>query len=325
MNLDGYNYLKEHFGYYNAKVIKFDNYIEIVRYHHGNIRFHEQSDTVKGSELDSKEKKIKVRYQSAQRAKRKIRYYILANDFNLFWTLTFDDKKVNAKNYEYAIKSLKAWLKYMREKFGKFDFIFVPELHKSGRIHFHGLTREFAPPLTRALNPKTGRLIKEKGRQIYNAPVWNKGFSTVSYIHSKKKTASYITKYISKALIESPIGFHQPKYFPSRGLKLPSISYEDLPDEYFATFKPSLVVGEQVPLEPVSPSLSIYNLDIDKEGTLSQFHWEKTDYILNNKKPLPKTLHGQGNGFNPRSADKKPTDLSILTENERNNHDNNNL
>ena len=66
------------------------------------------------------------------------------------------------------------------KKYGKFwTYIFIPELHKSSRIHFHGITFGFSPLLIEARNPKTDKLIKRMGCK-YNAETWKDGFSTMS-------------------------------------------------------------------------------------------------------------------------------------------------
>lgn len=210
-------------------------------------------------------------FEQAYRIKRKIKYYCQANDFDLFWTLTLNDNKVNVKNYEYSRKRLKTWLKYQREKYGKFDYLFIPELHKSGRIHFHGVTGGLSPSLVEARYPKSERLIKKNGIQIYNAENWHNGFSTVSKIQYRQKSASYITKYITKELIKMPSAFYQPRYFVSRGLKQPEISYDELSDKYFRDFKPSFVVGERNLLyNEFETDVSIYRIDISEEGELIQ-------------------------------------------------------
>ncbi|HGC8313572.1 TPA: hypothetical protein ACG2EC_000925 [Streptococcus agalactiae] len=183
---------------YNLKVINFGDHVEVIKYGYlkqrvsGNNR-----PTNHERQIRTEEEQEIYNFQQAQKIQRRIRYYCECNDFDLFWTLTFDDEKVNAKDYEYAKKKLRAWLKYQREKYGKFDYIFIPELHKNGRIHFHGITFGFSPPLIEARNPKTDKLIKKNGLQIYNAETWKDGFSTVSKIDSKAKTANYISKYIT--------------------------------------------------------------------------------------------------------------------------------
>lgn len=138
---------------YNSKVILFDNRIEIIKYG-GNMQRapneKDESNNHARMNIDDEEYKERQAMEQAYRIKRKIKYYCLANNFDLFWTLTLNDKKVNAMNYEYSRKRLQSWLKYMRETYGRFGFLFVPELHKSGRIHFHGVTQGFSPPLIEA-------------------------------------------------------------------------------------------------------------------------------------------------------------------------------
>lgn len=146
----------------------------------------------------------------------------------------------------------------------------MAELHESGRIHFHGVTYGFNPPLTEARNPNTNRLIKKNG-QIYNAPNWNYGFSTVSIIQDRDKTASYIAKYITKDLMAIPTGFKQPRYFVSRGLKLPEIDFLNLSDQDLAEFTPAFISGE-IDMETLefSKTISIYNLKENSENDLYQ-------------------------------------------------------
>lgn len=149
---------------YNAKVIRFENKLEIIRYGGSRIRIpsHQLSGGMQIYENNEDEDEKKQRaIEQSFRIKRKIKYYCLSNDFDLFWTLTLDDTKVDSKNYEYSRRKLQAWLKYQREKYGKFDYIFVPELHKSGRIHFHGVTGKIKPQLLEARNLHSNRLIKK--------------------------------------------------------------------------------------------------------------------------------------------------------------------
>jgi len=270
---------------YNTKIISYpDGSVEIIKYKSPRLRGSLDLKSSRSIEADNSEAKRKQRaLDQAYRIKRKLKYYIASNDFNLFWTLTFDDKKVNAKNYAHSRKRLSAWLKYQREKYGKFGYLFIPELHKSGRIHFHGVTVNFEPPLVEARSKRTNRLIKKHGIQIYNAENWQDGYSTVSNIEDKAKTSGYISKYISKDLIEMPSTYNQPRYFVSRGLKTPNISYEDWNNkqlEQLEQFKPSFVVGntsnETMEFEP---NVSIYHLNTSN-GQLSQSESPETVYKL---------------------------------------------
>lgn len=256
---------------YNAKIVRYADRVEVIKY--GRVKRKPELPTRRATEPKIREpdEQELYEYQQAQKIRRKIKYYCLSNEFDLFWTLTFDDEKVDARNYPYAKQRLRAWLKYQREIYGKFDYIFVAELHKSGRIHFHGITFGFNPPLSEARSPKTNRLIKKNGLQIYNAPTWKNGFSTVSKIQDKNKTANYISKYITKDLMAIPSGYHQPRYFVSRGLKKPEISFEMIADEKLEKFTPDFVSG-QIDMETLEfeKTVSIYNLHENEQKEMVQ-------------------------------------------------------
>ena len=273
---------------YNSKIIMFEDHVEIIRYGTNRTRASSEKNernTRIHNGIDDEELQKQRALEQSFRTKRKIKYYCQSNDFNLFWTLTLDDAKVNAKNYTYSRQRLQAWLKYQREKYGKFDYLFVPELHKSGRIHFHGVTGKLSPPLIEARYPKSNRLIKKNGVQIYNAENWSNGYSTVSKIQSREKSASYITKYITKELIEMPSAFHQPRYFVSRGLKLPEIYYEELSDKDLSNFVPSFVVGGKNPLNnQFEADVSIYQVDISEDRGMIQNNPPETVWKLRNTK-----------------------------------------
>ena len=257
---------------YNLKVVNFGDHVEVIKYGHlkqrvaGNNRLanHERK-------IRTEEEQDKYNFQQAKKIQRRIRYYCECNDFDLFWTLTFDDEKVNARDYEYAKKKLRAWLKYQREKYGKFDYIFIPELHKSGRIHFHGITFGFSPLLIEARNPKTDKLIKKNGLQIYNAETWKDGFSTVSKIDSKAKTANYISKYITKDLIAIPSAYKQPKYFVSRGLKKPEIEFKQTDGDELQMFITNFIVGSlYIEDQKFEKDVLLYQLELDDENNFFQ-------------------------------------------------------
>lgn len=143
----------------------FEDKLEIIKYGMSRQRLpasaDESSNFINIIESDEETKEHRAMEQ-AFRIKRKIKYYCLSNNFNLFWTLTFDDSRVNALDYQFSRKRLQAWLKYMRETYGRFGYLFIPELHKSGRIHFHGVTQGFNPPLVEARYPKIIDLLKRK-------------------------------------------------------------------------------------------------------------------------------------------------------------------
>ncbi|TVX64091.1 hypothetical protein AZJ26_11180, partial [Streptococcus pneumoniae] len=103
----------------------------------------------------------------------------------------------------------------------------------------------------------------------YNVDSYQLGFSTVTKIDSSEKVANYITKYITKDLLAIPSGYKQPKYFSSRGLIKPIVSYENLERNYFEGLTPSFSVGHLDNLE-YKEDIAIYNLSIDDNEEIIQ-------------------------------------------------------
>ena len=170
------------------------------------------------SEEKTDEEKEYEKLKNLWRIKTKIKDYILSNDFNYFWTLTFKDDRYD---YDLAFQKMGKWLRKMRDKYGKFDYIMIPELHKDGAIHFHGVTGGL-----NAVIRDSG--VKHKGVKVYNCTDWEHGFTTLTKIRSREKTASYVTKYVTKEMQNSIVEKGKKKYWLSRGLRKPDITFTEL-------------------------------------------------------------------------------------------------
>ena len=84
---------------YNTKIVMFGGHAEIIRYGTNRTRApSEKNDrnTRTHNDIDNEKLQKQRTLEQAFRTKRKIKYYCQSNDFNLFWTLTLDDAKVNA-------------------------------------------------------------------------------------------------------------------------------------------------------------------------------------------------------------------------------------
>lgn len=173
-------------------------------------------------ELSEEEKEkalIEYREQYLWKVKNKLRDYARNNDFDMFWTLTFNNNKV-ANIDDYRFEEMNRWLRKMRDKYGKFRYIAIPERHKSGAIHWHMVTGDFKPKLK-----DSG--VKYRNTPVFNCSDWKYGFSNVQKVRSKIKVANYISKYITKDLVNSPVRKGKKKYWTSQGLSLPSVEYGD--------------------------------------------------------------------------------------------------
>lgn len=168
------------------------------------------------------------------RAKNKLFDYALANtQLNYFVTLTFDKEEVDRYSYEAIIQKLNVWLANRVRRRG-FEYIFVPEYHEDGAIHFHGLC-----------NAEVLNLVKadvKSNKPVYNISDYTLGFSTAIPITGEKghmKCAKYVYKYIIKSGGEMVGGRY---YLHSRGLKKPSYKLYDI--DYRDVNFPEIKLGE---------------------------------------------------------------------------------
>lgn len=161
-------------------------------------------------------------YSSLNRTKQKIYDYALANDWGsgYFFTITLNPEFVDSFNYDECYKRIYQFLKNVKSKNPNFKYIFVPEFHKSGRIHWHGL----------GVNCENLKLVDSgkvvNGKKIYNinSRSFKYGFTTVSKVEDTTKVSAYITKYITKELISNTKGKH--RYLFSKNLDVPTVSTE---------------------------------------------------------------------------------------------------
>lgn len=173
--------------------------------------------------------------RSVRRTRKMITNYILCNDFELFVTFTF---KENRQDIEKCKKKMYNWLKNQTKRNGKFRYLIVPELHKDKEsLHFHAVMGAYTGNLEEAINPKSGKLLKQKGKQIYVMSGYTLGFNNVKKIdkddNSASKVATYIKKYITKDMLMIS---GQNRYWVSKGLKQPKVI--DNPEKWYSVVTP---------------------------------------------------------------------------------------
>lgn len=122
--------------------------------------------------------------------------------FDTFVTLTLDPEKIDRFDYAEIMKRWRVWFDNRVRRRG-LVYAFVPERHKSGAIHFHGLCNGDALDLVRAHSPYTGAPISDnEGRPVYNVADFPLGFTTaitLSGDNARQATAKYCYKYITKS------------------------------------------------------------------------------------------------------------------------------
>lgn len=150
---------------------------------------------------------------SRNRTLNNLYYDARSNHWDWFVTLTFAPDKVNRYDYDACTKKLHNWLSNCRKICPDMRYIVVPELHKDGAYHFHGL-------FSKCENlgfVDSGVRDKKSGKPIYNIGKYRHGFTTATRVQDIEKVSKYICKYITKELCSATFG--KKRYWKSRNLE----------------------------------------------------------------------------------------------------------
>lgn len=166
---------------------------------------------------------------SISRTKSRILELALCNEFTFFCTFTQDEKKVCSRfNLAAFRKDLAQFVRNQNRGRGqKIQYLLIPEQHKDGAWHMHGLFSglEIGKDLTEFTLadhiPTRLRKMIKSGEKVYN---WGKiaqkfGFFTATEIKSTGAVSSYITKYVTKDVAKQGLSDGRHLFFASQGLK----------------------------------------------------------------------------------------------------------
>lgn len=138
-------------------------------------------------------------HASMSRARSAVRDIVLCNSFTHFFTWTLDPTVINRYDVFEVKRRVGDFLKNaVRRKC--FSYVCIPEFHKDGAIHFHGLCTLGDFRIARAHNIHTNKpLSTEYGQPIFNMLDWSFGHSTCIPLNGNiERTGNYVCKYITK-------------------------------------------------------------------------------------------------------------------------------
>lgn len=173
------------------------------------------------------------------RARSTVMELILCNDFKYFCTFTVSPDKFDRYNLQSIYKAFSKFIqnynRYCNDS-DKVSYIIIPEHHKDGAWHFHGVLNGIKD---------SDLVVNENGYLDWISYSKKFGYMSISTIKSKEKVSSYIQKYITKDLSNTvqTLGGHT--FYASKGLKraetifkgqaslLPDVSWDyEHPDGY---------------------------------------------------------------------------------------------
>ncbi len=205
-----------------------DYNVKCLHYINGDTETRVYSRPVQTGRDEEKEKKRKAAQvpddkghsiiASMNRTKNQIYSYARANRWEWFLTLTFSPQEVDRKDYAACTKLLSKWLNNARRTAPLLKYLFVPEQHKDGAWHFHGLMSD-----TGSLAFLESGHFTRSGQVIYNLLDYGCGFSTATRVMDTDAVSWYITKYITKDMCALTPG--RKRYWHSRNLDTPDMEY----------------------------------------------------------------------------------------------------
>lgn len=149
---------------------------------------------------------------STSRANRVVKEYALCNEWDWFVTLTLDKAKFDRYDLNAYHKAFGQFLHNYNRRCGegeKVRYILIPEMHKDGAWHMHGLIKGIR---SRDLAPN------DNGYLEWLQYTDRFGYMSLGAIRDRQKVANYITKYITKDLSNSVKEYGAHLYYHSRGL-----------------------------------------------------------------------------------------------------------
>ena len=158
------------------------------------------------------------------RARKNVLELALCNPWDWFGTFTLDKEKYNRYDLEKFHKDFTQWIRDQRKKTGAaIRFLLVPELHKDGAWHMHGLL--YGVPDTLSFADLRSRLHTNVPDKLVsgNYHCWmgfhqKFGFCSLGAIHDPVAVSYYISKYVTKSLEDSGVEVGKHLYYCSRGL-----------------------------------------------------------------------------------------------------------
>lgn len=166
-------------------------------------------------EIVEKKKKLDNLSRSFRRTRSALYMYARQCNWEYFITLTYSpDKLENRYDFSLCMKKVHTWINNCKKrKAENLLYLLVPEQHKDGAWHIHGL-----------LCNTTGLTFTDSGKRyngkiVYNLDDWKLGFSTATKVTDTYKVSNYITKYITKDLCAITPG--KQRYFVSKSIPKP--------------------------------------------------------------------------------------------------------
>ena len=172
------------------------------------------------------EKEYKRSLESLSRTKRIIFEYAMCNDWDYFCTFTLSKENGDRFDLSKFSKKFRVFINnYNRKLDNNIKYLLIPEKHKNGAWHMHGLISGLLDSDIKQfqLSDKLPMYLRSKIKQGEFVGSWVSyarkfGFNDIEFVRDHEKVSGYITKYITKDMLNSADYIGQHLYYSSHGL-----------------------------------------------------------------------------------------------------------
>lgn len=167
------------------------------------VRFNRSCFSLPGLRDHSQDKHHDAKLDpSISRARSVVLQIALCNDWEYFFTGTLDQSKMDRYDLKEFNRSLSQWIRDRRKTYGsKIEFLLVPEMHKDGAWHIHGLLRGVPDSALQDFLPGVHPdKLCFKGYKWWPDYSRKFGFCSLGRIRNPVACAFYIAKYITEDL-----------------------------------------------------------------------------------------------------------------------------
>ena len=217
---------------YNVYRFGHDGIYKVVNFKSTHLRL---SPPVRSETVKNDNKLI----QSLSRARRTVLELALCNDWSYFCTFTLDKDKYKRDDLPKFYKDFTQFIRDSRKKYKKqgynlpLHYLLVPEEHKDGAWHMHGMFSDLDPFVISFLDERNnGKNVPDKlvYGGFFNWPDYQKkfGFCSLGKIRNPVATGFYISKYISKQIDNCKLPPNAHAHYNSNGLNRASLHQKRL-------------------------------------------------------------------------------------------------
>lgn len=216
-------------GKHDVTIKRYGDMLRIIAWLHGrpeSWHVRREPGIIRGEDLASDDGPEGRELCNIARSRGRIRELALCNQWDYFVTLTLSPEWGDRRDLPRWRASLTQWLRDLRKRAGvDIQYLLVPEEHKAGGWHMHGLLRGIPDGMLRAFTlrerlPNYLRGKLSQGYTIYDWPAYRARYGWVDLepIRDAGAVSAYITKYVSKALADLRIAANAHSYYCSQGL-----------------------------------------------------------------------------------------------------------